>query len=110
MESKYRFIGKATVRKDATEIVTGSSRFLNDIKLVGMLHGKVLRSPHPHAFIKRVDKTIGVGEVATSPGPSAVLMAVSNAIGIWLHEYPVTPEKVLRALKNKEDMERGGTR
>jgi hypothetical protein len=25
-------------------------------------------------------------------------MAVSNAIGVWLHEYPVTPEKVLKAL------------
>jgi CO/xanthine dehydrogenase Mo-binding subunit len=27
-----------------------------------------------------------------------VLMAVSNAIGLWLHEYPVTPERVLKAL------------
>jgi xanthine dehydrogenase molybdenum-binding subunit len=43
-------------------------------------------------------KAIGVGEVATSPGPMAVLMAVSNAVGVWLHEYPVTPEKVLIAL------------
>jgi len=41
---------------------------------------------------------IGVGEIATSPGPSAVLMAASNAIGKWLHEYPVTPERVLKAL------------
>ena len=43
-------------------------------------------------------RAVGVGEVATSPGPSAVLMAASNAIGIWLHEYPVTPERVLKAL------------
>jgi xanthine dehydrogenase molybdenum-binding subunit len=41
---------------------------------------------------------VGVGEVATAPGPSAVLMAVSNAIGVWLNEYPVTPERVLKAL------------
>jgi xanthine dehydrogenase molybdenum-binding subunit len=41
---------------------------------------------------------IGVGEVATAPGPSAVLMAVSNALGLWVDEYPVTPERVLRAL------------
>ena len=41
---------------------------------------------------------VGTGEVATAPGPSAVLIAVSNAIGTWLHEYPVTPEKVLAAL------------
>jgi len=41
---------------------------------------------------------VGVGEIATSPGPSAVLMATSNAIGVWLHEYPVTPQRVLNAL------------
>jgi CO/xanthine dehydrogenase Mo-binding subunit len=41
---------------------------------------------------------IGVGEITTSPGPSAVLMAASNAIGQWLHEYPVTPERILKAL------------
>src|SRR5680860_357600 len=43
-------------------------------------------------------QAIGVGEVATAPGPSAVLMAVSNALGLWTDEYPVTPERVLRAL------------
>jgi CO/xanthine dehydrogenase Mo-binding subunit len=53
----YRFIGKATPRKDGTEIVTGRSQFLNDIKLPNMLYGKVLRSPHPHALIKKIDKS-----------------------------------------------------
>jgi xanthine dehydrogenase molybdenum-binding subunit len=54
----------------------------------------VLETPIPsHRF-----KAVGVGEVATSPGPSAVLMAVSNAIGIWLHDYPVTPKRVLKVL------------
>ena len=54
----------------------------------------VLESPIPtHRF-----HGIGVGEIATSPGPSAVLMAVSNALGCWLHEYPVTPNRVLKAL------------
>ena len=43
-------------------------------------------------------RAVGVGEVATSPGPTAVLMAVSNALGVWLHDYPVTPERVLAAL------------
>ncbi|OPX93300.1 MAG: Xanthine dehydrogenase molybdenum-binding subunit [Syntrophorhabdus sp. PtaB.Bin027] len=58
------------------------------------IHSVVLETPFPsHRF-----HAVGIGEVATSPGPSAVLMAVSNAIGLWLHEYPVTPEKVLMAL------------
>jgi len=53
-------------------------------------------------------KAIGVGEVATSPGPMAVLMAVSNAVGVWLHEYPVTPEKVLKALGKVAPQRRTG--
>ena len=57
MGGKYRFIGKVTPRKDAAEIVTGKARFLNDIKLPDMLYGKVLRSPHAHALIKKVDKS-----------------------------------------------------
>ena len=56
MTGEYRFIGKATPRADANDVVTGSVQYLNDIKMAGMLHGKVLRSPHAHAFIKRVDK------------------------------------------------------
>jgi xanthine dehydrogenase molybdenum-binding subunit len=43
-------------------------------------------------------KAIGVGEVSTSPGPSAVLMAASNAIGKKLEGYPLTPDKILKAM------------
>lgn len=57
MANTYRYIGKATPRKDAIDIVTGGSRFLNDIKMPNMLYGKVLRSPHAHALIKRIDKS-----------------------------------------------------
>jgi xanthine dehydrogenase molybdenum-binding subunit len=44
---------------------------------------------------------VGVGEITTSPGPSALLMAVSNAIGIHVCEYPLTPDRILKALKDK---------
>jgi CO/xanthine dehydrogenase Mo-binding subunit len=54
----------------------------------------ILETPIPtHRF-----KAIGVGEVATSPGPGAVLMAVSKALGKRVSEYPLTPDKILRAL------------
>jgi xanthine dehydrogenase molybdenum-binding subunit len=66
----------------------------------------VLETPIPtHRF-----HAVGVGEVATSPGPSAVLMAVSNAVGTWLHEYPLTPDKVLKAIGKIGSAQRGGTR
>ena len=64
----------------------------------------VLETPFPsHRF-----HAVGVGEVATSPGPSAVLMAVSNALGIWMHDYPLTPDKILRALGKTGETRRGG--
>ena len=47
----YRHIGMATVRRDAVHIVTGSVGYIDDIKIPGMLHGKVLRSPDAHANI-----------------------------------------------------------
>jgi CO/xanthine dehydrogenase Mo-binding subunit len=64
----------------------------------------VLETPFPsHRF-----HAVGVGEIATSPGPSAVLMAVSNAVGTWMHEYPMTPDRVLKALKRAMDSNNGG--
>jgi len=65
----------------------------------------VLETPFPsHRF-----HAVGVGEVATSPGPSAILMAASNAVGTWLYEYPVTPQRILKAF-GKTGVATGGAR
>ncbi len=69
MAATYRFIGRATKRKDAEEIVTGDVKYLDDLVIPDMLHGKVLRSPHAHALIKRVDKS----RAEAIPGVKAVL-------------------------------------
>ena len=69
-QKEYRYIGKATPRKDAVEIVTGKAKYIEDVELPRMLHGKVLRSPYPHALIKHIDtagaeKSRGVKAVLT---------------------------------------------
>jgi CO/xanthine dehydrogenase Mo-binding subunit len=69
MADTYRYIGKVTARRDAREIVTGGIRYLNDIKFPNPLYGKVLRSPHPHALIKHIDKS----RALKLPGVKAVL-------------------------------------
>ena len=56
MGGNYRYIGKALPRRDGRDIVTGSAQFMDDLKFPNMLFGKVLRSPHPHAIIKKIDK------------------------------------------------------
>ncbi|MGI5882388.1 MAG: xanthine dehydrogenase family protein molybdopterin-binding subunit, partial [Dethiobacteria bacterium] len=54
----------------------------------------ILETPmDTHSF-----QSVGVGEIVNAPTPPAVLMAVSNAIGVRLADYPLTPDKILRAL------------
>ncbi len=48
-------IGKSHRKVDAMERMRGVTRYTDDIKLPGMLHGKIKRSPHPHARIVSID-------------------------------------------------------
>ena len=48
-------VGMATPRIDAVERVTGKATYTGDVKLPGMLYARVLRSPHAHAKIRRID-------------------------------------------------------
>ena len=66
-------VGKSVLRLDAPDKVTGKAKYTADFKLSRMLHARVLRSPHPHARIVRID-TSRVMEV---PGPGDVTMMAS---------------------------------
>ncbi len=55
MKEEFSYIGKHLPVLDIKEKVTGATQYAADIKMPGMLHGKILRSPHPHAEIMRVD-------------------------------------------------------
>ena len=52
---QYSVIGTRPVRPDGVDKVTGRAQYGADIRLTGMLFGKVKRSPHAHAVIKRID-------------------------------------------------------
>jgi len=54
---RFRQVGSRPVRPDGVDKVTGRAKFGADLKLPGMLIGRVLRSPHPHARIRAVDTT-----------------------------------------------------
>ena len=53
LENKW--IGQSTLRPDGIEKVTGSAQYAADFTMPGMVWGKVLRSPHAHALIKKID-------------------------------------------------------
>src|SRR5436190_2240409 len=67
--SDFRVVGKALRKIDATAKVTGETRFADDLFLPRMLYAKLLRSPHPHAKIVRIDTT----KAARLAGVKAVL-------------------------------------
>lgn len=56
----FRVIGSRPIRHDGVDKVTGRAKYGADYAFPGMLHGKVLRSPHAHARIKSInfDKAI----------------------------------------------------
>ena len=66
---EYRVIGTRPIRHDGTDKVTGRAQYGADIRLPGMLYGKVKRSPHAHALIKRIDAS----KALALPGVKAVV-------------------------------------
>lgn len=54
---QFDVIGKRLRKVDGAGKATGEALYTDDLALPGMLHGKTLRSPHPHARIRRIDTT-----------------------------------------------------
>ena len=71
MSQELSVVGKRLPRPDASAKVTGEAVYGADIKLPGMLIGKVLRSPHPHAKILKIDAS----KAKALPGAQAVITA-----------------------------------
>jgi len=73
---KTNVIGKRKPRVDGYERVSGTAVYPSDVTLPRMLYGAVLRCPHPHAKVRKVDisaaeKLPGVRTVLTNDDPAA---------------------------------------
>ena len=79
---KYNVVGTRPPRHDGFDKVTGAARFGADINLPGMLHGKILRSPHAHARIRSIDTS----KAEALPG----VMAVTTA-----QDFPIVQERAI---------------
>ena len=88
-------IGGRHRKVDGTAKVTGRAVYTDDMKLQGMLHGKILRSPHPHARILSIDTSLAdalPGVYATVIGKE---MPVTYGIIPWTRdEYALCVDKV----------------
>ena len=77
----YKVIGTRPIRPDGVDKVTGRAQFGADLNLPNMLYGRVLRSPHAHARIKRID-------VSKALEMEGVYAAISGA------DFPQDPDDI----------------
>jgi CO/xanthine dehydrogenase Mo-binding subunit len=68
-DKKLKIVGTSPVKHDGIDKVTGRAKFGADLYLPGMLVGKILRSPHPHARIKSID----ISAAEKLPGVKAIV-------------------------------------
>ena len=83
-------IGQSIERIDGREKVTGAGVYTGDMKLPGMAYAKVLRSPLPHAKIRRIDAR----KAEALPGVFAVLTrdnlkVAAPLYGAYVKDQPV---------------------
>ena len=91
MDSSYNVIGKDVPRADAWKKAVGAALYTDDMSLPGMLHGKFLRSPAPHARIKRID----TARALNFPGVKAVITGEQTPkirFGNW-RLFPATQDE-----------------
>lgn len=95
MNSKFSIIGKPTAMVDAAEKTTGSGKYTDDLSVPGMLVGKILHSPYPHARIKAIDTSKSEkldGVVAVAVGQDAP--KTYGILPVGHDEYPLALDKV----------------
>jgi CO/xanthine dehydrogenase Mo-binding subunit len=96
---QFIHIGKRIPKLDAEEKVTGRAPYIHDLKLPGMLYGKILYSPHPHAKIVRMDTS----RAEKLPGVKAVLTGYNIPpikFGVYKDNVPLKANKV-RSLRDE---------
>ncbi len=103
-DQSNKWIGKRTIRPDGADKVTGRAAYAADAAMPGMIWGKVLRSPHPHAVIKSIDTSkaealAGVKAVATAADFVDFPVDTPVPLGIqdmrWMSRNMLAKEKAL---------------
>ncbi|HET6316494.1 MAG TPA: molybdopterin cofactor-binding domain-containing protein, partial [Chloroflexota bacterium] len=81
-DTTLTIVGRPTPRVEGAEKVTGRARYAYDVHLPAMLYCKVLRSPHPHARLKRIDTS----RAEALPGVRAVLQSANAPQIEWFKD------------------------
>jgi xanthine dehydrogenase YagR molybdenum-binding subunit len=120
--AELNVIGKPVARINGRAKVTGAARFTVDVTLPGMLHARLLRSPHPHARVVALDTSgaaqladvravhvfsepVGRAVEAEAPAPDALRLTLPRALYVGepiAAVAAVTPEAAEAALRQIE--------
>ena len=94
-KSDLHLIGKPQRRVEGLDKATGRAVFTDDVRLPGMLHGKILRSPHPHARILSVDTSAAEALEGVHGAVTGRDMPTRFGIIPWTpDEYPLAVDRV----------------
>ena len=96
------WVGQSIPRRQDPRLLTGHGRFVDDVVLPDMYYCAVLRSPHAHARIRRIDTSKakameGVIEVITGEEAAAFCKPIAPTINIAMklnESYPIAVDKV----------------
>jgi 4-hydroxybenzoyl-CoA reductase subunit alpha len=99
MSHNFSIIGKDIPRQDGKAKIMGAAQFSDDLKLPGMLYGKILRSPVAHARIKSIDtskaeKLPGVKLVITGEDTPKINFGNWRLVPESMDEYPLAIDRV----------------
>src|SRR5438132_13533695 len=83
--AQFKVMSTPVKRLDGPDKVTGRARYSYDINRPGMLYGKIVRSPHPHAKVVSIDTSVA----EKAPGVKAVLKYKEPGAQVMYHGDPV---------------------
>ncbi|MBV9850689.1 MAG: xanthine dehydrogenase family protein molybdopterin-binding subunit [Armatimonadetes bacterium] len=100
--SQMRLLNHHLPRVDGPDKVTGAAKYTHDIRLPGMLYGRILPSPHPKARVASLDARAaeaipGVAAVLTFPNKT--LMYQGDPVAAVAARTPELAEDAIRAIK-----------
>jgi aerobic carbon-monoxide dehydrogenase large subunit len=81
-DSPTKWVGQGVLRKEDPELVTGQAKFVDDLTLPGMVWMAVVRSPHAHARIAKVDVSGALGQPGVVAAFSGEDLASEFAAGL----------------------------
>ncbi len=102
-ENSDNWVGKAVPRLEDEALLSGNARFIDDLSPVpGIRHAAILRSPYPHAVIRKIDASAalempGVVGVVTGREIAEISNPLVSAVRAPIEYYPIAVEKVRHA-------------